>query len=86
VVGAEDPCGRVLGFLDRRRYYSYFFRVAPRLCSRGSVEPVPNSLLLGGSGGAGGRARASGSVAGALSARPQGGLDFLPMLLNLRPH
>jgi hypothetical protein len=23
---------------------------------------------------------------GALAARPQGGLDFLPMLLNLRPH
>jgi hypothetical protein len=62
VVGAADPCGRVFGFLDRSRYY--FFRVAPLLCSRDWVDLVPDPLLLGGSGGAKGQARASGSVAG----------------------
>jgi hypothetical protein len=33
VVGATDPHGRNLGFLDRSRYY--FFQVSPQLYSRG---------------------------------------------------
>jgi hypothetical protein len=33
VVSATDPYGRILGFLDRSRYY--FFQVAPQLYSRG---------------------------------------------------
>jgi hypothetical protein len=33
VVSATDPHGRILGFLDRSRYY--FFQVAPQLYSRG---------------------------------------------------
>jgi hypothetical protein len=44
VVSATDPPGRILGFLDWSRYY--FFQVAPQLCSRGSVDPVPGPLLL----------------------------------------
>jgi hypothetical protein len=32
VIGA-DPHGRILGFLDRNRYF--FFQVAPQLYSRG---------------------------------------------------
>jgi hypothetical protein len=33
VVSATDTHGRILGFLDRSRYY--FFQVAPQLYSRG---------------------------------------------------
>jgi hypothetical protein len=33
VVSATGPYGRILGFLDRSRYF--FFQVAPQLCSRG---------------------------------------------------
>jgi hypothetical protein len=32
-VSAADPYGRILGFLDRSRYF--FFQVAPQLYSRG---------------------------------------------------
>jgi hypothetical protein len=42
VVSATDPPGRILGFLDRSRYY--FFQVAPQLYSRGWVDPVPGPL------------------------------------------
>jgi hypothetical protein len=31
VVSATDPQGRILGFLDRSRYY--LFQVAPQFCS-----------------------------------------------------
>jgi hypothetical protein len=33
VVSATDPHSRILGFLDRSRYY--FFQVAPQIYSRG---------------------------------------------------
>jgi hypothetical protein len=33
LIGATDPYGRILGFLDRSRYC--FFQVAPKLYSRG---------------------------------------------------
>jgi hypothetical protein len=33
VVSVTDPQGRILGFLDRSRYF--FFQVAPQLYSRG---------------------------------------------------
>jgi hypothetical protein len=33
VVSTQDPCGRILAFLDRSRYC--FFQVAPQLYSRG---------------------------------------------------
>jgi hypothetical protein len=34
VVSVTNSYGRILGFLDRSRYY-FFFEVAPQLCSRG---------------------------------------------------
>jgi hypothetical protein len=55
VVSSKDTHGRILGFLDRSRYY--FFHVAPQLYSRGWVDPVPDSLLLRKSGSAGNRTR-----------------------------
>jgi hypothetical protein len=61
VVSSTDPYGRILGFLDRSRYI--FFQVALQLYSRGSVDSVPDPLLLRKSGSAGNRARTSGSVA-----------------------
>jgi hypothetical protein len=33
VVSVTDPYGRILGFLDRNRYF--FFQVTPQLDSRG---------------------------------------------------
>jgi hypothetical protein len=44
VVSVMDPYDRILGFLDRSRYF--FFQVPTRLYSRGWVEPVPDPLLL----------------------------------------
>jgi hypothetical protein len=41
VVRVTDPYGRILGFLDRSRFY----QVAPQLYSRGRVDPVPDPLL-----------------------------------------
>jgi hypothetical protein len=58
VVNRTDPYGRMLGFLDRSRYY--FFQVAPPLYSRAWVDPVSDPLLLRESGN---RTRAYGSVA-----------------------
>jgi hypothetical protein len=43
VVSVTDPYGRILGFLDRSRYFS--FQAAPQLYSRGWVDPVPDPLL-----------------------------------------
>jgi hypothetical protein len=43
VVSMTVPYGRILAFLDRRRYF--FFEVAPQLYSRGWVVPVPDPLL-----------------------------------------
>jgi hypothetical protein len=60
VVSVTDPCGRILGCLDRIRYV--FFQVAPQLYSRGRVDPVPDPLLRK-SGSAGNLTRSSGSVA-----------------------
>jgi hypothetical protein len=53
VVSVTDPYDRILGFLDRSRYF--FFQVAPQLYSREWVEPVPDPLLLTKSGSAGNR-------------------------------
>jgi hypothetical protein len=61
VVSATDPHNRILGFLDRSRYY--FFQVAPQLYSRGWMDPVRDPLLLRKPGSAGNRTRTSGSVA-----------------------
>jgi hypothetical protein len=60
VVSVMDPYGRILGFLDRSRYF--FYQVAPQLYSRSWVDPVPDPLSFF-SGSAGNRTRASGSVA-----------------------
>jgi hypothetical protein len=60
LVSVTDPYGRILGFLDRSRYF--FFQVAPQLYSRGWVDSVPDPLLLRKSGSAGNRTMASGSV------------------------
>jgi hypothetical protein len=51
VIGVTDPYGRILGFLDRSRYF--FFQVTPQLYSRGWVDPVPDRLLVRKSGSAG---------------------------------
>jgi hypothetical protein len=51
VVSAIDPRGRIIGFLDRSRYY--FFKVARQLYSRGWVDFVPDPLPLRKSGSAG---------------------------------
>jgi hypothetical protein len=61
VASVTDPYGRILGFIDRSRYF--FFQVAPQLYSRGWVDPVPDPLLLRESGKAWNRTRTSGSVA-----------------------
>jgi hypothetical protein len=53
VVSATDPPDRILGFLDRSRYY--FFQEAPQTYSRGWVDPVPDPLLLRKSESAGNR-------------------------------
>jgi hypothetical protein len=53
VVSAMDPYGRILGFLDRSRYY--FFQVVPQLYSRGWVDPVAGPLLLRKTGSTGNR-------------------------------
>jgi hypothetical protein len=50
-----QPQERILGFLDRSRYF--FFQVAPQLYSRGWVDLVPDPLLLRNSGSAGNRTR-----------------------------
>jgi hypothetical protein len=61
VVSVTNPYGRILGFLDRSRYY--FFQVAPQLYSRGWVDPVPDPLPLRKPASARNRTRSSGSVA-----------------------
>jgi hypothetical protein len=61
VVSATNSYDRILGFLDRSRYFS--FQVTPQLYSRGWVDPVPDSLLLRKSGRAGNRTGISGSLA-----------------------
>jgi hypothetical protein len=58
VVSVTDPYGRILGFIDRIRYFP--FQVAPQLCSRSWVDPVPNPLLIKKSGRAGNQTRTSG--------------------------
>jgi hypothetical protein len=44
VVSVTEPYDRILGFLDRSRYF--LFQVAPQLWSRGWVDPVRDPLLL----------------------------------------
>jgi hypothetical protein len=44
VVSVTDTYGRILGFLDRIRYF--FYQVAPQLYSRGWVDHVPDPLLF----------------------------------------
>jgi hypothetical protein len=68
VVSVTDPYVRILGFLDRSRYL--FFQVAPRLYSRGWVDPVPDPLLLRKSGSVEDRTRTPGSSQ-ELTTRPQ---------------
>jgi hypothetical protein len=45
VISTTNPYGRILDFLDRRRYS--LFQVAP-LLSRGWVDPVPENLVVSG--------------------------------------
>jgi hypothetical protein len=61
VVSLTDPNGRILGFLDRSRYF--FFQVAPQLYSRGWVDLVSYQQHLWNSGNAENQTRTSGSVA-----------------------
>jgi hypothetical protein len=50
VVSVTDPYGRILGFLDRSRYF--FFKQAHQFYSRGWVDLVPDPILLRKSGSA----------------------------------
>jgi hypothetical protein len=43
VVSVTDPYSRILGFLDRSRYF--FSQVAPQLYLRGRVDPVVTSYI-----------------------------------------
>jgi hypothetical protein len=52
VVSVTDPNCRILGFLDRSRYF--FFQAASQLYSRGWANSIPNPLLIN-SGSAGNR-------------------------------
>jgi hypothetical protein len=61
MVSVTDPYCRIIGFLDRIRYF--FFQVAPQLYSQRSVDPAPDSLLLRKYGSPGNRSRTFGSVA-----------------------
>jgi hypothetical protein len=61
MVSTTHPYGRILGFPGWSPYY--FSQVTPQLYSRGSVDPVPDPLLLRKSGSAGNRTWTSGSVA-----------------------
>jgi hypothetical protein len=44
VVSVTEPYGRILGFLDRSRYF--FYQVAPQVVQRGCGDPVPDPLLV----------------------------------------
>jgi hypothetical protein len=55
VVSATDSHGRILGFLDRSRYFPT--HVAPQWSSRGWVDSVPEPLLHRKSGSARNRTR-----------------------------
>jgi hypothetical protein len=61
MVSVMDPYGRILGFLDRSRYF--FFQAAPQLYSRCWVNSVPDALHLRKSSSAGNRTRTPESVA-----------------------
>jgi hypothetical protein len=61
VVSVMHPYGHILIFLDRSRYF--FFQAARKLYSRGSVDPVPDPLLLKRYGSAENRTRTSKCVA-----------------------
>jgi hypothetical protein len=60
VVSVMYPYGSIHGFLDRIPYF--FFQIASQLYSQGSVDSVPDPLILRKSGSAGNRTRTSGSV------------------------
>jgi hypothetical protein len=78
VVNVTDPYGRILDFLDRVRYF--FIQVAPQLISRGSVDPVPEGILMTrpSSGNKLSETRASGRFNTPNSAHDVAGLPWIP--------
>jgi hypothetical protein len=74
----QIPYGRILGFLNRSRYF--FLQVAPQLYPWGWVNPVPDPLLLRNSGSAGNGTRTSGSVARNSDHYHRGGLKITRIL------
>jgi hypothetical protein len=83
VVRATDPYCRILGFLDRSRYF--FLQVALQLHSRGWVDPVLDPLLLRKSGSSGNQIlelRICSQELWPLDHR--GGLTVLLLLFNLK--
>jgi hypothetical protein len=60
--GQRDGSSRLYSRISRPSRY-FFFQAAPQLYSRGSVDPVPDPLLLKKCGRSGNRTRTSGSVA-----------------------
>jgi hypothetical protein len=69
VLSTTDPYGRILGFLDRNRYF--LFQVALQLYSRGLVDHVPDPLHLRKAGSAGNRTRGLWVRSQELTTRPQ---------------
>jgi hypothetical protein len=61
VVSVTDLYIHILRFLDQSHYFS--FQIAPKLYSRGWVDPIPDPLLLRKSGSTVNRTWTSGSVA-----------------------
>jgi hypothetical protein len=76
VINTLIPYSRILGFLDRSRYF--LFQVAPQLYSRGWVDTIPDPLLLINSGNAGNRSHRS-----ILQAYHKLLLKFLALSFNL---
>jgi hypothetical protein len=60
MVNVTDSYSSILWFLDRSR--NFFLQVAPKLYSRGWVDPLPDPLLLSKFGNAENRTWSSGSV------------------------
>jgi hypothetical protein len=82
VVRVTDPYGRILGFIDRSRY---FFQLAPQLYSRAWVDPVPDPLLLRKSGSTGNRTWTSGSATrNSWPLDHRGGLPFWEYMTSTR--
>jgi hypothetical protein len=69
VVSTTDIYGRILGFLDRSRYF--FFQVAPQLTHEAEWTPFQTHYFSENLVSSGNQTRSSGSVAITLTTRSQ---------------